>query len=108
MVTLANLADLKRYDIARDDQVRFKVSLRRSEFPDYPALRDAILACAAAEGWFVKSVELIPAKENAPKRVDAVTSGLNRIATTFSAFDDYCKRKQVDDELRRIGLDLLK
>lgn len=108
-ITIGNLADLHKHRkaIARGDQVKVRVLLKRVDYAGWPALRAEIKTEAEARGWLLTGPLLEPLKQNRPETDKAQAVGRERAAPE-ALVRQHAKHKRMSREAEDTGLAILK
>lgn len=106
VITMRKLDDLKAIEQEIGTQVKIKVHLKRSEYPEWSAMRKAIQALVDRRGW-----ELCGIKLEALKMKDRIVErdeDLEGPITPESVLNDYAIRKKLEPEIRIAGKQFIK
>lgn len=102
VASIRNLQELRAYDYNSGDQVKVKVRLKRSEFPEGPKLRKEIKKLAKERGWALRSITI--------SQIKSKTSAIDKEVQSIDPSDvllGHAKRKKLDKSITDIGLKLL-
>lgn len=105
LADIHNMHDLEKVKARKYDQVKVRVRLPRSEYPDWPKLRKDIMVYAASRDWGLYGPSLV-ALEEGPTR--------NRAATEAGHVDplkrvgDYAKAKAMPADAASAGAAIIK
>lgn len=105
LIVGGNLEDIKRHDFVMGTQVKIRVKLRRSEYPEWPSLRKQIRKVADKRGWEVCGIELKARKVKRPTLEQAEATGPQ--STPEDELSTYGKAKKADKPLMQQGFDFL-
>lgn len=102
VAVIRNLQELQAHDYNSGDQVKIKVRLKRSEFPDWPNLRRQIKRLAKQRGWELCGLSMSQIKSKS-STIDTEI----KLTDPSDAVLDHAKRKKLDKSMVDIGLKLL-
>lgn len=100
-ITMRNMEDLKALNYEIGSQVKIKVHLKRSEYPEWPGMRKAIQALTERRGWELCGIKLEALKTK--DRIVEHDEELEGAVTPESVLNDYATRKKLDPDLRTAG-----
>lgn len=106
LVTIRGMRDLRKAEVARGDQLKVRVLLRRDEYPDWPALRKEIAALAKEREWELCGVELKALQS--PTRWEEREGEAIRSRLPADTLAEYASKKKLPKDLREAGLEILR
>ena len=106
LLVARTMRDLQKSDVPLGTQVKVRVLLKRSEYPEWPKLRKDVQALARERGWdLCGGLELVALKSTDREVERAETKGTS---SPEDALANYADAKKLPKELRGVGLELLK
>lgn len=105
LLTVRSLRDLENQGkiVFPLDQVKVRVKLRRSEYVDWPSLRNDIAEYAKDHDWNLFQVSLSPIEEKEKK----VNTSLTQRQSAPEKVKEYVKRKDLSPRMEKLGLSFL-
>ena len=100
-----NLRDLQQADLAVGTQVKMRMLLKRSEYPEWPKLRKEIAALAKERQWEVCGVE-VKALASKDRKLDE--DEMVRQIEPSDTLRLYAETKKLSKAMRATGLEILK
>ena len=100
---IGTLSDLQKMDYLMGSQIKVRVNLKRSEYPEWPKLRKGIQALADKRGWELCGISLIPTKSK-DRDIEP-----DKLATDpMDILQTYINSKRLNKDIKSIGIELLK
>jgi len=103
LCNIRNLRDLQENSYILGTQIKVRVSLKRSEYPEWANLRKSIIKLSANKGWELCGIEL--EKIQAQESVDHTDTKLKDLSDHVRA---HSKAKKLPKDLSNLGLEILK
>lgn len=105
---LANTTETGGLEIYEGDQVKVRVRLPRSAYPDWPAIKEALIAEAVTQNLQLTGPELVAIDEPRQKQASRQAAQPQDAGSPLEALAAYAEEKDVPDELRNAGERYLK
>jgi len=102
LAVIRKLSELQVCDYKPNDQLKVRVRLKRSEFPEGPELRRQIKRLAKKRGWALRGITI--------SQIKSKTSTIDteiQMTDPSDAVLDHVKRKKLNKDMADIGLKLL-
>lgn len=106
LCVLRDLRDMQKASYAVGSQIKARVLLKRSEYPEWPKLRKQIAKLASDRGWELCVIELAALKSQT-REIDA-DDETESSSTPEDILRLYAETKKLPKEIRAIGSDILK
>lgn len=105
LALIRTLRDLEKCDWIMGTQVKVRVLLKRSEYPEWPALKREVQKLCASRGWELCGLELraLKSAKGEPDDESIVTT-----AVPEDRLNKYAKINKLPKELRITGINLLR
>jgi len=104
LIVARNLHDVEKSDFVMGSQVKVRVRMKRSEYPDWPLLKRNIKTLAQERGWELYGPELVPMKVKPSTQEPEATD--TKVAPE-EELRDYARRKKLDKNMIKHGLAFL-
>lgn len=101
VIIIRNLDDLSKKDFILGTQVKIKVRLKRSEFPEWPILRKEIKALVGRKGWELCGLSL--EKMKTKDRVVEDEETIHTAGTPEDILETYAKKKKLNKRMVQAG-----
>lgn len=102
LLVCRSLLELSKNDFIIGTQVKVRIELRRSEFPEWTVIKQEIKKLVAERGWELCGLELEKIKsEDEPIHIKKHTNAIDNV-------EEYCKKKKLSKDISKIGLELIK
>lgn len=105
---LASITETGGVPICEGDQVKVRVHLKRSAYPEWPAIRAALIEEATATKLQLTGPELVAAEESKPKASKAAAERVEDTSSPLQALATYGEEKAVPQALQDAGTRYLK
>lgn len=103
VVVARRLEDVEALEFKKDTQIKIRMKLKRSEFPDWPAMKHDIKFLADKRGWDLCGLNAEMLKTKDRKVEDEPVE-----ITPEDILLSYAKRKKLDNPMTEAGLEFLR